>query len=569
MSKPRSSDHQRSALFHVHDESFYRDLKRRNVVRLSLTYLLPIILLTVFFYVQYGTLESEGESLHLKSIAENQSKTLDLYLSERLVNLDNLIDDPEFEHPPSSLNMRNHLEKLVASSPAFVDLGYFDSSGIQTSYWGPFPSLEKRNYSAEQWYLDLKKSSVGYIITDIYLGFRQQPHFTIAVCRTVDGNHIVLRATLDPTKMYEYISSLEGAGEVNTMIVNKAGYYQVVTPHLGSPLQSSSIVPPLEPRLGVESASVAGVKLTYAYSWLRGADWALIVQFAAARNKSILSGVRLQVLGISALAVVLILFVIVGRAEKLVDLQRESDRTKAQLEHAAKLASVGELAAGIAHEINNPLAVISETAGLMKDLLNPEFGCTPQPGDLEKYLDEIHDSVFRCRDITRKLLGFVRKTDVSLKSLDINRLIDSVLGGFLTREMAVYNIEIVRRYSSNLPHIVSDSNQLQQVVLNMLNNAADAMEERAGKITITTSISGRFLSIAISDSGKGIKPEDIDKIFLPFFTTKEVGKGTGLGLSVSYGIIKNLGGQIEVQSKVGEGTTFVINLPIAGTETVV
>ncbi|MDD3732309.1 MAG: ATP-binding protein [candidate division Zixibacteria bacterium] len=544
------------------DEAHYRELKRKHIVRLLLTYLTPLILLSIYFYVQYGLIVSEGRRLHLTAVAENQANTLDLFLSERLVNLSNLIDDPKLEIPPSSAKMQNYLDHLIRNSETFVDVGYFDSAGVQAAYAGPYPSLEKRNYSSESWFQSLKAKDSNFVITDIYLGFRQRPHFTIAVSRILNNQLIVIRATLDPEKIYKYITSQHETGEVYTSIVNQAGYYQLVSEQIGKPLTTSSFVPPHTPLMGSAEVKIGGTSVTYAYSWLQKADWALIVQLPVSGGFEFLSGGRLQVIIFSAVMIFLIFLIIMNRAQKLVKLQIETDRARAQLEHAAKLASVGELAAGIAHEINNPLAVISEESGLIKDLMNPEFGEVLKPDELVSHLDTIQESVFRCRDITRKLLGFVRKSDIDLKPHDINRLIDGVMDGFLSKEMAVENIEVIRRYDRNIPRLITDSNQLQQVLLNIINNAVDAISGRAGQITITTSLDESFVYIAVTDDGTGMTPEQIKKIFLPFFSTKEVGKGTGLGLSVSYGIIKNLGGRIEVNSKPGEGSTFTIILPL-------
>jgi two-component system NtrC family sensor kinase len=542
------------------DEKHYSDLRRKNIIRLLLTYLAPLLLIIIYFYFQYDKLASESRRLHLQAIAESQANTLDLFLEERLVNLANLIDDPRFYHPPTTELMTNYLDRLKKESATFVDIGYFDSSGIQSAYAGPFPSLEKRNYSTEAWYQRLKEKEDNFIITDIYLGFRQKPHFTIAVSRIIDRQYIVLRATLAPEKIYEYISSLKGANEVLTSIVNKDGYYQVVTPHAGI-LEESSFVPAEEPSPGAEKIKIRGKTLTYAYAWLKSADWALIVRQSESESKGVLSGFQFQLLGISTIIILVLIFMILNRAQKLVEFQKDSDRTRAQLEHAAKLASVGELAAGIAHEINNPLAVINEEAGLMKDLMNPEYGIKTDVKEYVQHLSIIQESVFRCRDITRKLLGFVRKTGFDLKPHNVHKLIDGVVDGLLGSEMAVSNIEIKREYGSNLPELITDGNQLQQVFLNIINNAIDALEGKPGKITIATSTNKDSIKVTVSDTGKGIPPEYLPRMFMPFFTTKEVGKGTGLGLSVSYGIIKNLGGKIEVDSTPGRGSVFTISLP--------
>ena len=169
--------------------------------------------------------------------------------------------------------------------------------------------------------------------------------------------------------------------------------------------------------------------------------------------------------------------------------------------------------------------------------------------------------VFRCRDITHKLLKFVRKDDVDLRRHNVHKLLDGVVDGILGPEVEVSQVTIHREYDSRCPEITTDGNQLQQVILNVVNNAMDAMGEGPGTITVGTGCEEGKLKIRIRDSGHGISPEQMQMIFMPFYTTKEVGKGTGLGLSVSYSIMQDLGGQIEVDSEVGAGSTFTLVLP--------
>jgi two-component system NtrC family sensor kinase len=175
-------------------------------------------------------------------------------------------------------------------------------------------------------------------------------------------------------------------------------------------------------------------------------------------------------------------------------------------------------------------------------------------------MENIREAAYRCRDITGKLLSFVRQSDVKTGQHDIHGLLDEILSGFIERELSVSNIEVVRKYRDDMPLITTDGNQLKQVILNIINNARDAITP-PGTITIATGFENSEVFIAISDTGVGITPEQMEKIFLPFYTTKEVGQGTGLGLSVSYGIIGNLGGTIDVDSTCGEGSTFTIRLP--------
>jgi len=540
-------------------EKHYRELRWKHFFRLFITYVAPLIILTFFFRYQYKSLLDESRSLHMKSIAENLSNTLDLFLRERVVNLINIIDDPRISIPPTSSVMHTYLEKLKRDSDTFIDVGFFDSTGMQTAYAGPLTGLENRDYSHEQWYTTLKKQKERFIITDNYLGFRNQPHFTIAIKRLIKDKCVMVRATLDPKKLYEFISSQENPDEVFISVLNSNGVYQVVTPIVGSVLENSSILPPDSTDLGVQDVALNIGNEYYAFAWLHNAKWAVIVQNNSDEESSTSFSLQTNILGFSAILIFLIIVIIIIRTKKLVQYEKEKDIADAQLEQAAKLASIGELSSGIAHEINNPLAIIASETGLMKDLMDPEFSTNTTFKDLDPHIENIRDATFRCRDITGKLLSFVRKGDIELKHHNVHSLLNEIVDDLIGHEMFVSNIEIIKKYCDEMPEILTDGNQLKQVFLNIINNAADAITP-PGRIIISTSIAANSINIEIADTGKGISQENVDKIFLPFFTTKEVGKGTGLGLSVSYGIIKNLGGKIDVKSILGIGTTFTISL---------
>jgi len=548
--------------FSPFDEHHYKELWRRHVVRLLLSYLAPLVIAIGYFALQYDQLAIESQRLHLQAIARSHANTLDLFLVERLTNLENVVNDPELLANPTSARLAAHLSSLARTNPTFIDLGYFEPSGIQIAYAGPYPTLANRNYASEPWYQDLRDGPQSYTVTDVYLGFRQQPHFTIAVKTLVGGEAHVLRATLDPERFYAYMRSLPEAQEVSVSLVNEGGYFQLVTPDLGVSLESSAIVPPATPGLGADEAQVDGSSLVYAYAWLQMARWALIVQPATGSSAGGILALPLRFPLFAAPIVLVVFLLVLVRAKKLVALERDADRTRSQLEHAAKLASVGELAAGIAHEINNPLAVINEEAGLIKDLMNPAFGEVAEPEVLRRHLDSIQNSVFRCRDVTHKLLKFVRRTDVEMQHHNPHEIIDSVVDGLLGRELAVSAIEVTYEYSDRSLELVTDRNQLQQVLLNILNNAIDAIGDQPGKLTISTKRDGKWLRIGIADTGTGMTPDQLGKIFLPFYSTKDVGKGTGLGLSVSYGIVKDFGGEIEVESTPGAGSKFSVILPL-------
>jgi two-component system NtrC family sensor kinase len=217
------------------------------------------------------------------------------------------------------------------------------------------------------------------------------------------------------------------------------------------------------------------------------------------------------------------------------------------------------LAAGVAHEINNPLAIINEKAGLMNDLVESgaEF---PLKNKFLALTDSIIKSVDRCKNITHRLLGFARRMEVQLETLDLNEVIREIIG-FLEKEALYRHIDMQFDLADDLPRISSDRGQLQQMFLNILTNAISAIDN-GGQVDIRTwKENEHTLGISIKDNGCGMSEETMRHIFEPFFTTKQ-GYGTGLGLPITYGIIRKFGGDIKVQSKEGEGTTFTLSLPI-------
>jgi two-component system NtrC family sensor kinase len=361
------------------------------------------------------------------------------------------------------------------------------------------------------------------------------------------------------------LSGLEGASEVRAAVVNTGGILQVTTPRLGEPLALSPFVPPREPLRGWVRGEPRSRRPDYAYDWMSEAPWALVVTPASDTGAAIPAASRglLPAVGLFLLMGVVILIrtrQVVGR--QLATEQHEAELS-GQLVHAAKLASVGELAAGIAHEINNPLAIIAEEVGELKDSMDPSLAKTDEePLDLGEHLDAIVDAVFRCRDITRKLLTFVRQTDVKLEQHCVHEVLDDVLGTMLANELMLSNVNVVRSYDDSPATVFVDRNQLVQVFVNLVKNAIDAMP-RGGVLTVSTMIREQKVVISVRDTGCGMSPDQLARVFTPFFTTKEPGMGTGLGLSVSYMIIQNFGGAFYVDSVRGKGSVFSVELPMA------
>jgi two-component system NtrC family sensor kinase len=228
---------------------------------------------------------------------------------------------------------------------------------------------------------------------------------------------------------------------------------------------------------------------------------------------------------------------------------------QAQLVEAEKLASIGKLAAGIAHEINNPLTAVLTFSNLMMEQ------CPPSDPRHEK-LKLMARETDRARNIVRQLLNFGREVNIKPEKININRPVEEIIDSLVAQE-AFKGIEIVMSLDENLPDVYVDPAQIGQVVLNLSLNAIHAITP-PGKIEVFTRVMGTFVAIVFHDTGLGIAPEHLSKIFDPFFTTKDETKGTGLGLAVSYGIVKKHGGDIEVESVRGQGTTFTVKVPIYG-----
>lgn len=230
--------------------------------------------------------------------------------------------------------------------------------------------------------------------------------------------------------------------------------------------------------------------------------------------------------------------------------------TQSQLIQSEKLSAVGEFVAGVAHELNNPLAAVM---GFSEMLKNADVG-----EKHARHLELIFKSAERCQKIVKSLLSFARRAAPERKPVGVNKLIEDVLE-MIAYPLRTSNVKVVTQFATKLPVVLADGHQVQQVVLNIINNARQAIESStgSGRITITTNNDARWVRIIIADNGPGISAENLKRIFDPFFTTKEVGKGTGLGLSLCYGMIREHGGNILVNSWPGEGASFTIELPVA------
>jgi two-component system NtrC family sensor kinase len=450
---------------------------------------------------------------------------------------------------------------------AFEDLGVIDARGNHVAYVGRYDLMGK-NYSDTAWFRETIETRI--FLSDVFLGFRQVPHFIIAVKHGEGELAWILRATVNAARFGALVENVRLGRTGEAFIVSREGFYQTRPRSGGRVMEAvSQGLLQLTPFDGVKLLEVQRdfKKLLQAKTWMKDNSWMLVVQQDVDDAFSELYYTRNMALFVSLFGALLVGAVAFLTTKLLVRRIEKLDAEKAlldqQLIQSSKLASIGEFSAGIAHEINNPLAVIDVEAGWIQDILKREK--FKEMADLDEFKDslrEITAQVSRCKEITHKLLSFARKMESAIKDVNTNELLDDVIN-MREHEATFSNIVFVRDYQPDLAVIHSDPSLLRQVFLNLINNAMDAIP-KGGEIRIATQGGGDRDSILVrvSDTGTGIPQENLGKIFDPFFTTKAPGKGTGLGLSICHGIIEKLGGTIGVTSRVGKGTTFTIELPL-------
>jgi two-component system NtrC family sensor kinase len=542
----------------------FRRIWKLAVVLTACVAIVPVIVLAIVDLNVTKHSTEEQITLRISKLVSNTEQTISFFLEERKYALHFIIKSNSFEKLIVKKNLASILESLKQTIGGFTDLGVIDASGKQICYVGPY-DLEGKNYKNEAWFREVLDR--GLHISDAFLGFRAAPHIVIAVKHNLpDGSYYVFRTTLDTERFNKILSQLERTEKSDVFLINDQGTIQTPTASHGEVLTKIALpVPAYSDTVKViEYNNVDKKSLIVGYAYIKNSPFILMI--IAQKNDLMKSWTRTSLVLVSFLAVsiTLILLVVVGVATRLVNEIYLADQkrvvTLAEVEHSAKLASIGRLAAGVAHEINNPLAIIGEKAGLMKDLLSLKNG-NIEKNKLTGLADAILTSVDRCAAITIRLLGFAQHLKVSVELVDIKGIIDDVLS-FLSKEANYRSIEVKIDIPETIPRFISDRGKLQQIFLNLTNNAFAAMKD-GGHLQIQARIKNEdHVVIDFIDDGTGIAATDLERVFEPFFTTKKEMGGTGLGLSITYGIVQELGGSIDVKSEPGKGTRFTVTLPI-------
>ncbi len=544
---------------------YYRLLRYKLFLTVFIVSILPLTIIYVMSSSYYNkAIKNKIESV-LVNIAENRKDAIELFLKEKMEQLSVIGNLYTYDFLSNTKNLERVFESLQKEGKDYVDISIVDQNGKAVSYVGPY-NLGGMDYFNEKWF---KETMVrGVYKSDVFLGFRRFPHFIIAVKKPFNGKTFIIRSTINIDALQALMRVAEVEAPVQAFIVNGDGIYQIPPTREGM-IAEKSFVTPEKPITGTKMVKIKGPNNNLFYcaqSGIPDSDWVVIVLQAIKNNVEPLTGamkVGKILFGTGVLCIFILSYIVSGWfTDRLYasDMQRASLNN--QLIQAEKMAAIGRLAAGIAHEINNPAAIINNEAGWMSDLIKDSLssGTPPDYNEFQKSIQQIKKQVERCKNITSRLLGFSRRVGEGSEPVNINQLLDEAIF-FLEKEAKHENIEIIKNYQTDIPIWYGNASQMEQVFLNIITNAMDSIHGK-GSITLTTGVKDNFIEIGIHDTGAGIPKEYLPRIFEPFFSTKLHKGGTGLGLSICYEIVRGFGGDIYVDSEVNKGTTFTIKLPL-------
>jgi len=558
----------------------YRKIRGIILTSMILVPLIPFILILGIGYFYFTSSVEHSSIASVKRIVEDHRQMVASFLRERKSDLELIADSYSFTELIQEDTIRTVYDHLHKKAPAFADLGVFDENGVHVAYEGPF-KLTGKVYKEAAWFKEVIKK--GYFISDVFLGFRRIPHFCIALMRRADGEKWVIRATIDTHMFNDMVKKVRIGKTGEAYILNAEGIFQTERRSGGNLMNKDPDTVELpKPHSGIKTFTekdARGDKYLYATTWLKDNRWFLVVRqevadaFKALRSAGYLIAL-ITVIG--GAAIVGIAIYETGRiVRRMEQLDAEKDQLGEQLVRASRLAEIGEMATGIAHEINNPLQVMKSEQTLIDTILSDlkgrgELKESEDLKELEDSIDQINLQIDRCSKITHAVLKFGRQNDAISTEIDLGAFIPEVID-MIANKAGVEGIAITQDILEDIPSIHGDQGQLQQVLINLFNNAIDAIVERhgseGGELAVGAGLNDDgMVRTYVRDNGAGISPENLKKVFSPFFTTKPVGKGTGLGLSVCYGIIDTMGGVMRVSSQKGHGTIFTIDLPATGSK---
>jgi len=487
-----------------------------------------------------------------------------LFLTERRSVLDFIAHDNSLETLKDPARLAGILENLNKRFGGFIDLGAIDDSGKQISHAGSH-QMRGLDFNQQPWFREVL--SRGVYISELVTGALNKPHIDFAVKREfADGSYFVLHAVLKPEQLMESIAQIDVGARGDLFIINRDGVLQTPSRYYGPVFKKIPMaVPEHSPKARVfESNNDSKDRIVIGYAHIPDTPYILMMIQEQSEGIQPWYKTTWAFAGILAASIFMILLVTLGVATHLVNQIHEADQerldTLHQVEYASKMVSLGRLASGVAHEINNPLAIINEKAGHIRDIFTLTDTYTKDP-KLIGLVDSVISTVQRCAKVTKGLLNFARHLNLSIQAIDLKEIIDEVKS-ILAKEAEHRSITVGITVSEDIPAFESDRGKLEQVFFNLFNSAIGAMND-GGHLEITaTRKDEEYVSVAFADNGRGIPESDLKHIFEPFYYSKTGHSGTGLGLAVTYALIQEIGGTISVQSRPGQETCFDVSIPL-------
>jgi two-component system NtrC family sensor kinase len=556
----------------------YINIKSFILGNMILVPLIPFIMALWIGHYYFTTALETNTISSLKRIVRDHRQMIDYFLSERKADLEFIRNLYSIDQLSNADTLKNIFQHLQHRSNAFVDIGVFNEQGVHVAYYGSF-KLTGMMYKHTEWFKQVEKN--GYYISDIFSGYRGVPHFIIAIAgKTAEGKLWIIRSTIDSLTFNDLVEKVRIGKTGEAYLLNSEGILQTGRRSGGALMEiAHDNLSFLETHDDIKTFIQSDEKQEYLYAttWLKDKHWMLVVRQERSDAFKYFYSAVYMIVWISIFGAIIIISVAWYMTSRIVKrmkyIDTEKDRLNLQLIRASRLAEVGEMAAGFAHEINNPLQIIKNEITLIEDdladLKQNSAPCSEtSTTELEDCISQIKSQINRCAKITQAILKFGRQSEPVPEDVKLQAFIPDVTS-MIAKKASVHGITVKLDISQELPILLCDPGQLQQVFINLFNNAIDAIIEKHGSLgglLIIKAIPAKDnkIEISIIDNGCGIKQENLKKIFTPFYTSKPVGKGTGLGLSVCFGIMDSMGGSMEVNSEENVGTSFTLKLPAKG-----
>ncbi|MCJ7683738.1 MAG: two-component sensor histidine kinase, partial [Desulfobacteraceae bacterium] len=471
------------------ERSPYANLRRGILVSMILVPLTTFILILGVGYYYFTTSLESSTIATIERIVEDHRHMIDSFLTNRKANLEFVLDSCPFEELAEPENLLKILHNLQKESSTFVDLGLFNEEGIHLNYQGPY-KLVGKDYAEAPWFKEVLKK--GQYISDIFLGLRRIPHFIIALKREEAGKTWVIRSTIDTYMFNDLVKKIRIGKTGEAYLLNADGIFQTERRSGGNLMDKDPEVIERPPsHIGIKTfieKDSRGDEYLYATTWLKDKNWLLVVRQEKADAFRFLRAAVYIIVLITILggcAIVGIAFLLTGRIVRRMErLDAEREQLGGQLIRASRLAELGEMATGFAHEINNPLQIMKSEHALIDSI----FSELKEKGDLqpseslseiEESMEQIDMQINRCGAITQSILKFGRQSEPVVEDIALHKYIPEITS-MVEKKAAVHGIDLRRQVAEDTPPVHGDRGQLQQVLLNLYNNAFDAIIARHG-----------------------------------------------------------------------------------------